>query len=81
MLEISNEVGIKADQLAAKLERLDKLKIIQQEPSQRNNPVLYLLHDWEKGGGERHELVKVLKDIGLSHLAKKYMEIIHVLLL
>ena len=69
MEEISRDIGDKADSLAARLGKLNRFKALK---TSSNNPVLYLLHEWEQGGGERQQLVDALNKIGLSHLANRY---------
>ena len=71
MYDISREVGEKTDDLAAKLCMLDKLRQYRCQQPQSHNPLLHLLFDWDKGGGERHQLVNALNEIKLAHLAKK----------
>ena len=71
MYDISQEVGEKADDLAAKLGMLDKLREYRCQQPQSHNPLLNLLFDWDKGCGERHQLVKALNEINLTRLAKK----------
>ena len=71
MYDISQEVGEKADVLAAKLCMLDKLRQYRCQQPQNHNPLLHLLFDWDKGGGKRHQLVNALNEIKLAHLAKK----------
>ena len=73
MYDISQAVGDKADDLAAKLGMLHKLLTYRQDPSRSNNPLLHLLFDWDRRCGERKDLVKALSDIGLGHLAERYI--------
>ena len=68
MEEISRDIGDKADSLAARLEKFTRFKALKSS----NNPVLYLLHEWDQAGGERQQLVDALNNIELFHLAKRY---------
>lgn len=73
MFTISDAIGDKADDLAANLNMLDKLRVIQQNQSFRSNPVLQLLFDWDRGGGNREDLIAALKRTKLHHLADQYV--------
>lgn len=73
MYDISQAVGEKADDLAAKLDMLHKLLTYRQDPSRSNNPLLHLLFDWDRRCGERKDLVKALSEIGLGQLAERYI--------
>ena len=70
MLQISREIGGSGEDLAAQLGRLVKWQEIKQDPT-ASNKILNLLYEWDKGGGEREELVQHLEELGFIQLAKK----------
>ena len=70
MYNISQAVGEKADDLAATLGILHKLLAYRQDPFRSNNPLLHLLFDWDR---RCEDIVKALSDIGLGHLAERYI--------
>ena len=70
MLQISQEIGGSGEDLAAQLERLQTWHEIKQDPI-ATNKILNLLFEWDKGGGEREELVQHLKELGFIQLAEK----------
>ena len=70
MLQISQEIGGKGQCLAAQLERLTTWQQILQDPTAVDK-VVSLLFEWDKGGGEREELVQRLKELQFIQLAEK----------
>ena len=70
MLQISRELGGSGEDLAAQLGRLTKWYEIKQDPAAVNK-ILNLLFEWDKGGGEREELVQHLKKLQFTQLAEK----------
>ena len=70
MLQISKEIGGNGQRLAAQLERLTTWQQILQDPTSVDK-VVSLLYEWDKGGGERKELVQHLKELQFIQLAEK----------
>ena len=70
MLQISREIGGSGEDLAAQMGRLTKWHEIKLD-STAANKILNLLFDWDKGGGEREELVQHLKKLQFIQLAEK----------
>ena len=70
MLQISQEIGESGERLAIQLGRLTKwLEILRD--STAVDKVVHLLFDWDRGGGEREELVQHLKELCFIPLAEK----------
>ena len=70
MLQISREIGGSGEHLATQLGRLTKWQQILHDPTAVNK-VVHLLYEWDKGGGEREELVHHLKELQFRQLAEK----------
>ena len=70
MLQISREIGGNGQYLAAQLEKLTTWQRILHDPTAVDK-VVSLLYEWDKGGGEREELVQHLQELGFIQLAKK----------
>ena len=70
MLQISREIGGHGEDLAAHLGRLAKWQEILHNPTAFDK-ILNLLFEWDKGGGERDELVQHLKELQFFQLAEK----------
>ena len=70
MLQISREIGGSGEDLAAQLGRLAKWQEIKQDPT-ASNKILNLLFEWDRGGGEREELVQHLKELQFIQLAEQ----------
>ena len=70
MLQISREIGGSGEELAAQMGRLTKWHEIKQDPTAANK-ILNLLFEWDKGGGERDDLVQHLKELQFTQLAEK----------
>ena len=70
MLQISREIGGSGEDLAAQLGRLITWQEIMRDPTAVNK-ILNLLFQWDRGGGEREELVQHLKELQFIQLAEK----------
>ena len=70
MLQISQEIGGNGQRLAAQLERLTRWQQILHDPTAVDK-VVSLLYEWDKGGGERDDLVQHLKELQFTQLAEK----------
>ena len=70
MLQISKEIGGNGQRLAAQLERLTIWQQILHDPTAVDK-VVSLLFEWDKGGGEREELVQHLKELQFIQLAEQ----------
>ena len=70
MLQISREIGGNGQHLAAQLEKLTTWQQILHDPTAVDK-VVSLLFEWDRGGGEREELVQHLKELGFIQLAEK----------
>ena len=70
MLQISQEIGGSGEDLAAQLGRLGTWQEILHNP-RAFDKILNLLFEWDKGGGEREELVQHLKELQFFQLAEK----------
>ena len=70
MLQISQEIGGNGQRLAAQLERLTSWQQILHDPTAVDK-VVSLLFEWDKGGGERDDLVQHLKNLHFTQLAEK----------
>ena len=70
MLQISKEIGGNGQRLAAQLERLTTWQQILRDATAVDN-VVSLLFEWDKGGGEREELVQHLKELQFIQLAEQ----------
>ena len=69
MLLISREVGEKGERLAAQLGKLILWRQLVRDTT-ANDKVLNLLFDWDRGGGERKQLVQHLQTLQFNQLAK-----------
>ena len=70
MLQLSREIGGSGEDLAAQLGRLQIWHAIKLD-STVSNKILNLLYEWDKGGGEREELVQHLKELQFIQLAEQ----------
>ena len=70
MLQISQEICGNGQRLAAQLERLTTWQQILHDPTSVDK-VVSLLFEWDKGGGERDDLVQHLKELQFIPLAEK----------
>ena len=73
MLDISKKIPNqqKLFELAACLEMTQNLKTILQDPSKQTRAGFELLYEWVNNkGGSRNDMVEVLQEIDLPHLAR-----------
>ena len=70
MVQISKEVSGSGELLAAQLEKLTKWQELLND-SNTKDKVLNLLFDWDRGGGERDQLVEHLRELNFITLAEK----------